>query len=44
VSALALLLALPVVGAPELMPVALAVSLLSAWMLAVGIALMWRRA
>jgi hypothetical protein len=45
VSALALLLlALPVAGAPELMPVALAVSLLSAWMLAVGIALMWRRA
>jgi Domain of unknown function (DUF4386) len=44
VSALALLLlALPVVGAPEWMPVALAVSLLSAWMLAVGIALMWRR-
>jgi len=45
VSALALLmLALPVAGAPELMPVALAVSLLSAWMLAVGIALTWRRA
>lgn len=43
VSALALLLlSLPLVGAPEWMPVALAVSLLSAWMLAVGLALMWR--
>ncbi len=37
-----LLLSLPLVGAPELMPVALAVSLLSAWMLAVGVALMRR--
>lgn len=39
-----LMLSLPVVGAPGLMPVAVAVSLLSAWMLAVGIALVARRA
>lgn len=44
-AALALmLLSLPVAGGPELMPVALAVCLLSAWMLAVGVVLMWRRA
>lgn len=40
-AALALaLLALPLVGAPELMPVALAVSLLSLWMLATGVVLL----
>ncbi len=44
VAALALaLLALPVAGGPALMPVAVAVSGLSAWMLAVGIALLLRR-
>jgi hypothetical protein len=43
-AALALaLLSLPVAGGPDLMPVAVAVSLLSAWMLATGVVLMLRR-
>jgi len=37
------LLSLPVFGGPDLMPAAVAVSLLSVWMLAVGIRALWSR-